>query len=75
MSVADVLNRRMTVKKFFALLALVSLGSTFGCHISSAVAPNTALTGEVWYTKMGPFGMTTIFYCDGKGTCKEADMK
>lgn len=61
-------------KKFFGGLVFALFASSqLGCNIINSYGPSTPqVTGECWYTKRGFFGSTTVWYCDGKGTCKEA---
>jgi hypothetical protein len=63
------------MKNFFtiALIAVASLGSTACSFITSYQPGATNVTGEAWYVRRGLFS-SQVFYCDGKGTCKEASV-
>jgi len=65
----------MNTRIFITLSLTLLLAVVFsGCsYVSSARAPETGVTGEVWYTKDVKFGLiwaTKVFYCakpTGKG--------
>jgi hypothetical protein len=61
------------------LLTAAGLSLLTGCSFITSGQPSTpTVTGEAWYTKTRVFIIpyaNQIYYCDGKGVCKEAEIK
>jgi ABC-type transport system substrate-binding protein len=68
--------------KKIALVLVLAAAALGGCtQINSAAASRTDVTGEAWHTSvttLGPGGIPlsfAVYYCDGKGVCKQAQMQ